>query len=116
MREMAIKNGEIWFQGIKPDLVSYSAHGFTEVQHLPFHTDYVFLSPVFDSISKKGYRAGFDDPEILKAFLANSQQKIIALGGINQERIQTCNELGFDGYAMLGHIWNKYFTFVETIQ
>ncbi len=115
-RELIVKNGELFLFGRKLDLVTYSAHGFTEVQQLPFKTDYIFLSPIFDSISKEGYKAKFEDEEILSAFLRQNQRRFIALGGINNDRVKKCQELGFDGYAMLGHIWEKYFTFVETIQ
>jgi len=116
IRELYVNEGQLVAYGTKPDLVSFSAHGYREIEDLPFKTDYIFLSPIFDSISKKGYQSSFNDPEILAAFLANSQKRIIALGGVNNDRIETCKSLGFDGYAMLGNIWEKYFTFVETIQ
>lgn len=115
-RPLLLKDGEIYVHGVKPDLVSYSAHGFTEIQTLNFRTDYVFLSPIFDSISKVGYASAFNDAEILSAFLSTINRKIIALGGIDNTRIPQCEQLGFDGYAILGSIWNKYFTFAETIQ
>ena len=54
--------------------------------------------------------------EILTAFLKKTDRKIIALGGIDNNRIEMVKDLGFEGYAMLGNIWRKYFTFVETIQ
>lgn len=116
IRELSLKEGVVSVFGTVPDLISYSAHGFTEIQELPFKTDYVFLSPIFDSISKKEYRGAFDDPDILQAFLCQTRKRIVALGGLNNDRIETCKQLGFDGYAMLGNIWEKYFTFVETIQ
>ena len=116
MRDLCLRDGQIYVRGQKPDLVSYSAHRFSEIQQLAFQTDYVFLSPIFDSISKVNYESAFDDQEILSAFLKDIDRKIIALGGLNNDRIEMCEELGFDGYAMLGHIWKKYFTLVETIQ
>lgn len=116
VRELTISNGELLVYGQKADLVTYAAHFFGEVQQLPFKADYIFLSPIFDSISKTGYKAAFEDLEVLKAFLKQEKNRIIALGGINQERIDVCGQLGFDGYAMLGDIWKRYFTFVETIQ
>jgi len=116
MRSLCVKDGWIEIQGVRPDLISYSAHEYHEIEHLPFKTDYVFFSPVFDSISKQGYKSTINDPEILRAFLANTDRKIIALGGVNNQRIDLCEKWGFDGYAMLGAIWEKYFTFVETIQ
>ena len=116
IRELSVRNGEIYCFGVKPDLVSYSAHGFSEVQNLPFETSYVFLSPIFDSISKSNYRSKFEDHSILSDFLKTTNKRIIALGGIDYDRVEICRSLGFDGYAMLGSIWTTYFTFIETIQ
>ena len=116
MRDLCLKNRDVYVRGVRPDLVSYSAHRFGEIQQLPFETDYVFLSPIFDSISKIDYHSAFDDYEVLTAFLKDSNRKIIALGGLDNERIEICKDLGFDGYALLGDVWKKYFTFVETIQ
>lgn len=116
VRDLCLKDGQITVRGQRPDLVTYSAHRFGEVQQLAFNTDYVFLSPIFDSISKVDYHSAFNDYEILSAFLKDSDRKIIALGGIDNSRIEICEKLGFEGYAMLGDIWKKYFTFVETIQ
>ncbi len=117
IRELELKSdNNVYVFGEKPDFVSYSAHGFNEIIGLPFKTDYVFLSPIFDSISKTGYKSAFEDTEVLTTFLNTSKQRIIALGGIDNTKMELCKTLGFDGYAVLGHIWNKYFTFVETIQ
>jgi hypothetical protein len=116
IRELTLNGKEILVYGTRPDLVTFSAHSYSEIQQLPFKTDYVFLSPIFHSISKAVYHPAFEDENILSAFLADTPRKIIALGAVNMERIATCKRLGFDGYAMLGDIWKKYFTFVETIQ
>ncbi|MFT5818988.1 MAG: hypothetical protein ACI8ZM_000210 [Crocinitomix sp.] len=116
VRDLCLKDNHIYVRGERPDLISYSAHRFGEIQQLPFQTDYVLLSPIFDSISKIDYHSAFDDYEVLTAFLKETDRKIIALGGIDNSRIEVCENFGFDGYAMLGNIWRKYFTFVETIQ
>lgn len=115
-RFLLVKNGRLFVNGAVPDFVTYSAHSFREIQDLPFKADYVFLSPIFDSISKIGYQSAFNDSEVLTAFLKATPHKIIALGGVDLNRISICEELGFDGYAMLGGIWKKYFSDVETIQ
>ncbi len=70
--------------------------------------DYGFLSPVFDSISKKGYQQSFD-PSGLKKWIQQNKTNIpfslIALGGITPEKIAPIKEMGFDGMAILGAIW-----------
>lgn len=77
-----------------------------EIDRIPFHTDYLFLSPIFDSISKYGYRSKFD-PDTLKSFLNSTDKQIIALGGVDADRVSSCRKMGFAGVALLGYIWNK---------
>ena len=68
--------------------------------------DAILLSPIFDSISKKGYRAAFDRGD-LKRFLRHTRNTVIALGGIDVNRIATAADLGFKGVAVLGAVWSK---------
>jgi thiamine monophosphate synthase len=72
------------------------------------HLQYAFLSPVFNSISKAGYKAGFTNKN-LQSFLQNrsGKTKIIALGGIDEYTAQSAIQLGFDGVAVLGTIWQN---------
>mmetsp|Transcript_20269 Transcript_20269/g.56475 ORF Transcript_20269/g.56475 Transcript_20269/m.56475 type:complete len:239 (-) Transcript_20269:97-813(-) len=69
--------------------------------------DYAFLSPIFDSISKKGYMAAKFDPVQLRALLQEhgKQLPIIALGGISAENCLQALDMGFQGVAVLGSIW-----------
>ncbi|PWJ41011.1 thiamine phosphate synthase [Sediminitomix flava] len=66
--------------------------------------NYVFLSPIFDSISKVGYKSYFK-PKELKSKIQTSRYPVVALGGITPYQIQTCKDLGFDGVAVLGYVW-----------
>jgi len=91
-----------------------SCHSFEEVDKyeksvtLSGVEGYCFLSPIFDSISKKGYKANFEK-EALRAFLKKERKvKVIALGGITEENYSEVLELGFDGGAFLGSVWSKY--------
>jgi thiamine-phosphate pyrophosphorylase len=70
---------------------------------------YAFLSPVFDSISKPGYKSNFDLPALSPALHAmkNKGQKIIALGGIDVNKIETVRKAGFSGVGLLGSIWQS---------
>jgi len=67
--------------------------------------DYVFLSPVFNSISKAGY-IGFADASftIQKSV---SGPEVIALGGIDASNIHQLKTMDFDGAAVLGSIWQQ---------
>ena len=68
--------------------------------------NYVFLSPIFDSISKQGYRSAFDHATLKKAAHEGIiDHKVVALGGVTRQRISLLAEYGFGGAAMLGDIW-----------
>jgi thiamine-phosphate pyrophosphorylase len=86
---------------------SASCHSLDEVNQKKVVSEYLFLSPIFDSISKEGYGSGFDT-QSLKLFLSNYKGKpLIALGGIDDSKVEFAKELGFNGVAVLGAIWNK---------
>jgi thiamine-phosphate pyrophosphorylase len=68
--------------------------------------EYAFLSPVFDSISKADYRGKYDLRE-LKVILRKKEEKIIALGGVDEDKIDALKDAGFAGIALLGAIWQS---------
>ena len=84
--------------------ISSSFHKIADIAQQGDFFDYVFLSPVFDSISKKNYRAAFD-PSELGGFLKASSIPVIALGGVDASRVNTVGNLGFSGAAVLGAVW-----------
>jgi thiamine-phosphate pyrophosphorylase len=89
--------------------VSCSCHSFGEVLHLAGNYDYLFLSPIFDSISKLGYKQAFTAEELTTARsegLINSN--VIALGGVNEQTLPLAAKYGFGGVAVLGALWSKY--------
>jgi len=88
--------------------ISTSFHSIDEVLVCNYDYEYVFLSPVFDSISKENYKTTFNKNE-LKSFLNSYTEKIkiVALGGINEDSISQTIDMGFDGVAMIGAIWNN---------
>lgn len=85
-----------------------SCHSFEEVEALDGQLPYCFLSPIFDSISKRGYHAKFDKNELKAFFKKKRTIKVIGLGGITAENYTELLDLGFDGGAFLGSIWEKY--------
>lgn len=82
--------------------VSRSCHSVEELTESTT-LDYVTLSPVFDSISKPGYRAITRDITTLSTLL--STRRVIALGGVTPQSFGLLKELGFSGGAMLGYLW-----------
>jgi thiamine-phosphate pyrophosphorylase len=71
----------------------------------PYNYNYLFLSPIFDSLTGK-YQSGFYE-EGLRAVNAKSGKKIIARGGIDATRVQKVKELGFYGMALYSALWEK---------
>jgi thiamine-phosphate pyrophosphorylase len=71
--------------------------------------DSVFFSPVFPSISKQGYCPTIDLETVAERLsrrtMEEQKTEIIALGGITPENCARCMELGFDGVAVLGALW-----------
>ncbi len=89
---------------------SCSMHSINEVEETGALYDYVFLSPVFNSISKAGYQSGFDLDELrskLPGLKQGSAPEIIGLGGIDEHTIDKAKQTGFDGVAVLGALWNR---------
>jgi thiamine-phosphate pyrophosphorylase len=68
--------------------------------------NYLFLSPIFDSISKQGYCSNFSI-ELLREAQAEGiiDNKVIALGGVTPRKQPLLESLGFGGYAMMGAVW-----------
>jgi len=92
------------YTGKKKLNVSKSVHSTEELENIDEY-DYVFLSPIFDSISKKGYLSNFDDEILLSASESGKiNQKVIALGGINQQTLPLLKKYAFGGVAVLGGI------------
>ena len=69
--------------------ISRSCHSLEEIKEYKRQCDYMLLSPVFDSISKKDYHANYTPEEIRKAHKAGIiDKKVIALGGIDIDNIR----------------------------
>lgn len=80
-------------------LVSRSLHSLEEIDTKPY--DYAFLSPIYDSISKKGYSGRFS----LDQLRGRINSRIFALGGVTSDKFAELAEAGFTGAAMLGAAW-----------
>lgn len=80
-------------------LLSRSLHSVDQIAGAK--EDYLFLSPIFPSISKPGYTANFNFGELKKKI----GHKVYALGGVTPENLHIISSLGFGGAAMLGAVW-----------
>lgn len=89
-------------------IVSRSCHSITEAEAAAPVTDYRFISPVFDSISKQGYTAAFTPVELRRAFddgLLDGDT--FALGGVSADTMALLRDTGFSGAAVLGAAWGN---------
>lgn len=80
--------------------VSRSCHSLAEVAESRT-ADYVFLSPIFDSISKQGYRQAFSEEQLRGAV----DDRVVALGGATAARMAWLGDVGFGGCAFLGYLF-----------
>jgi thiamine-phosphate pyrophosphorylase len=79
---------------------------YLHLRRIASRYDYLFLAPVFKSISKRGHESGFSDNQ-LKVAMEATPFKVFALGGVNKETAVHAMELGFYGVALLGAIWKS---------
>nr|GFB62739.1 hypothetical protein [Tanacetum cinerariifolium] len=92
--------------------LSTSFHSLAEISRGRRHYDYVFLSPIFDSISKEGYASNFDLGDLRRFFQAQAARPghrppVLALGGIEAQNISHVRQAGFAGAAVLGAVWQS---------
>lgn len=83
--------------------ISKSIHSLDEIKGTE-GLEYFFLSPVFDSISKQGYKAAFNldtIPLIIKG------KKAVALGGVTPSKFSLLKSLNFSGAALLSYFFPK---------
>jgi len=83
---------------------STSYHNLNDLLDYNNLYNYVFLSPVFDSISKTNYFSTFDLEDI-SLTLTKTQYKVVALGGIDLSNVKIIKNIGFYGIALLGSVW-----------
>jgi thiamine monophosphate synthase len=82
--------------------VSVSAHSATDFRAVSELATRVFISPVFDSISKPGYRGNTD---LVRLAAAARRNTLVALGGVTPEGFPQLDNWGFDAAALLGYVW-----------
>ena len=96
--------------------VSRSCHSIEELTQFP-ELDYLFLSPIFQSISKEGYGNGYPMEQLRKASGAGIvNERVIALGGIDASTMPLLQNLNFGGVAVLGALWGNMPDLCGTIE
>lgn len=89
-------------------LISTSCHSLEELaQRRNEGFAYLSLSPIFDSISKVGYRAAFTAEQLQQARTDGLiDQHVLALGGVTFARLPLVWDMGFGGGMILGDAWS----------
>ena len=67
---------------------------------------YLFLAPIFQSVSQPEKSAGFTF-EDLKNFVSKLTIPVIALGGVRLENVRSLTRLGFAGVGVKGAFWQN---------
>ncbi|MGB0932767.1 MAG: thiamine phosphate synthase [Lishizhenia sp.] len=81
---------------------SHSVEEFISKSHM---FDYLFISPVTNSISKPGYST--NENLNLSNLAENILNKAFALGGVCENTISEIRQLNYRNFAVLGAIWQK---------
>lgn len=98
-------------------VMSASCHSLAEVVERKSVCDYVFLSPIFDSISKQGYSSAFTEDDIKKAVQGGIvDERVVALGGVSLENLNCVKAMGFGGAALLGDVWRNFTLFCQSLR
>lgn len=82
--------------------ISRSCHTIEELADSQRY-EYVMLSPIYNSLSKKGYNAAFTDAELRSI----SAKNVIALGGVTANCLKHLQQYNFAGFAMLGYLFQS---------
>jgi len=89
--------------------ISCTCHSLDEVRNKKHFYDYLFLSPVYNCITKSGVKSGFTAEELRQAGKSKViDSKVMALGGITPGNILEIKDYGFGGAVVMGDLWNKF--------
>ena len=104
INENAKQIKEVWTQF---PCVSVAIHQLAESYTPIYQTvEYAMVSPIFPSISKKGYCPQFTLLQFQNAIIATNYS-IVALGGLAPKQIPLIRQRGCYGAAFLGYLWEN---------
>lgn len=90
--------------------ISHSCHSYKDLASFARHSAYATIGPVFPSISKRGYTPQRTPEEYAVIAERWSTQNgccpLLALGGLTPENIGQAKEMGFNGFAVVGSVWD----------
>jgi len=88
--------------------LSASSHSICDMSEYSLEVDYQLVSPIFSSNSKQNESKVMDHTKLKNYLVLKPKSKFIALSGIEPDNITNALNLGFDGVAVLGFLWNEF--------
>lgn len=87
----------------------HACHSIEELREWKGKKPYLSLSPIYDSVSKVGYKSGFTHEQLIAARDEGLiDEHVLALGGITRENIERTMAYGFGGVMVLGDAWKDF--------
>ena len=111
LKNMPLTEQVAWINDAKRKqwTISSSVHDQEEINRLPKGFDYVWLSPIYESISKQAYNRPYSQTQLddwVKELKEHKQTQVYALGGITAEHAAELTQRKFDGMVVLGSVWS----------
>ena len=89
--------------------VSCSCFSMEEVVRRKPKCDYVFLSQIYDGITKPDFKSSFSELELQDATSHGIiDSKVMAFGGISLDNIDNLKSYGFGGVVIFVDIWKRF--------
>lgn len=87
---------------------SISVHSTVELAHVGERFSYAFISPVFESITKVGYKPIINADVLQEQLKKIHDVPVLALAGIEPKNLGKAHAMGFDGVVLHGHLWAQF--------
>jgi thiamine-phosphate pyrophosphorylase len=89
--------------------ISYTCSSIEELRSQKAFYDYVFLTPVYDSMFYESYPPAYTPEQLRMAARKRIiDNKVMAMGKINVDSIPEIRDYGFGGVAMTNDLWDKF--------
>lgn len=101
--------------------ISASLQNLDSIEGRIKNYDYIFLSPVYESMSPEARIKKFKSSKLRK-FLRQTRKRVFAHGGISSDKFAQLKKLGFGGVVLQSVIWDseeplqKYFNLKEELE
>lgn len=84
--------------------ITRTFHKLSDLVHHKEKYNYVFLTPVYEGISKNSHSGGFSRRAVEK-MLQKTEYKVYGMGGIAPDKFEDLHSMGFAGGCLLGALW-----------